>query len=232
MDFVVFGTGRNTALAELDAYLGNGDDTFRHLPAQVWPALPDAAGSLPAQLFLADFNHDGKPDLLFAQNDVELGLGNGDGTFQSPTTILRNFGPVAVGDVNHDGYLDLVQARNSGQKRCDQADNASGLPVPAATVYLGQANGQFAQGATYLAPELQGSIFLPALLGDFDGDGNLDLAIPYAPRAARGRMSSICWAARATGLSARAPSPILLLIRISRSWVRTSVELDAPTCWN
>lgn len=115
MDFVVFGTGRNTALAELDAYLGNGDGTFQHLPAQVWPALPDAAGSLPAQLFLADFNHDGKPDLLFAQNDVELGLGNGDGTFQSPTTILRNFGPVAVGDVNHDGYLDLVQARNSGQ---------------------------------------------------------------------------------------------------------------------
>ena len=39
-------------------------------------------------LVLGDFNHDGKLD--FATSGNLLALGNGDGTFQTPTAIVAN----------------------------------------------------------------------------------------------------------------------------------------------
>ena len=191
MDFVVYGaTADAVPSAQIDVYLGNGNGTFEHLPAQISPALLNLGGIPPQQLFIGDFNHDGKPDLLigfndnsgwtFTGDDLELALGNGDGTFQNPKTLMPAFGPVAVGDLNHDGFLDLVQLHDPGQSITSQAvDNQGPYLAPAATIYLGQANGQFTKGATYLAPQIQYGSFSPALLGDFDGDGNLDIAIPY-----------------------------------------------------
>lgn len=191
MDFVVYGSTANQTQAEIDVFLGNGDGTFRHLPALVSPALVNL-GALPAQqIFIEDFNHDGKPDILlgfnlnggwtFTGDDLELALGNGDGTFQNPRTLMPDFGPVAVGDLNHDGYPDLVQVHDPGQSLTAQAvDNAGPYTAPAATIYLGQAGGSFVKGATYIAPQIQYPSFAPALLGDFNGDGILDIAIPYA----------------------------------------------------
>jgi hypothetical protein len=61
-------------------------------------------------LATADFNGDGKSDLVIAvSNGISILLGNGDGTFRSPVHYSINFGgSTGVADVNGDGNLDLI----------------------------------------------------------------------------------------------------------------------------
>jgi hypothetical protein len=65
---------------------------------------PTYTGS--GQLFVADVNGDGKPDLLSA--DGTLQLGNGDGTFSTGTAVAGS--PLAVADFNGDGKPDVLEA--------------------------------------------------------------------------------------------------------------------------
>src|SRR6266567_3890984 len=90
--------------------LGNGDGTFQARVGYV-------AGSDPISVAVGDFNGDGKPDLAVANvhynvsffdrgtNNVNVLLGNGDGTFQAAANYAAGSGPqsVAVGDFNGDG---------------------------------------------------------------------------------------------------------------------------------
>jgi hypothetical protein len=85
------------------AYLGNGDGTFT-----LASTTPTPSGGY---LVLDDFNNDGNLD--FATSGNLLALGNGDGTFQTPTAIVSN--PPAGGfskhrrrRYNNDGWPDLV----------------------------------------------------------------------------------------------------------------------------
>lgn len=55
--------------------------------------------------FVADFNGDGKPDLL--SKDGTLQLGDGDGTFTMGTLVSG--GALAIGDFNGDGKMDVLQ---------------------------------------------------------------------------------------------------------------------------
>jgi hypothetical protein len=88
--------------------LGKGDGTF--LAPLVLPT-----GIVPTGVAVADFNRDGKMDIVastFYSNDANVWLSNGDGTFQPRVDwgAGRSANGVAVGDLNDDGRVDLVVA--------------------------------------------------------------------------------------------------------------------------
>jgi Flp pilus assembly secretin CpaC len=125
-------------------------------------------GKAPVSVAIADFNKDGHPDLVVAnQTDgtLSLLLGNGDGTFQTQTTIAIPVGPVAAslsalatGDFNNDDNLDVAVT--------DMANNR-------VLVLLGNGNGTFQTAASYPT----GSNPVALVAQDFDGDGEPDLAV-------------------------------------------------------
>jgi len=147
-------TGSTTSETELDILLGNGDGTFR--PGPVETGLPFFP-----QLFVADVNLDGKPDLIAsASTSVLILLGHGDGTFQ--TGSIYNLYPyggtsIGVGDFNGDGKPDIVQIS------------------PAATeVILGNGDGTFGPAIGTVSGSTSGGSLL---VGDFNGDGKMDVLI-------------------------------------------------------
>jgi hypothetical protein len=83
--------------------LGNPDGTFQS-PQQV-------TISTNTPLALADFNGDGKLDLAYVATDtgtLNLGYGNGDGTFQLPLVYPGIRGPLLATDFNGDHAPDLI----------------------------------------------------------------------------------------------------------------------------
>ena len=100
------------ALGSVTVLLGHGDGTFT--PTAVSPV----TGSNPNSVAVADFNGDGRADLVVANagsNTVTVLLGNGDGTFAAPLSFGAGADPlfVAVGDFNGDGIPDLAIANNT-----------------------------------------------------------------------------------------------------------------------
>ena len=119
-----------------------------------------------------DLNGDGKPDLITnGGGEIQVLLGNGDGTFQPPTTYtIPQFGSgqyissFAVGDFNHDGKPDVAVAVS-----LPSAQNPSGDVL----VFLGNGDGT-------LQPPTTISLTYPALSlvqVDVNGDGNQDLVL-------------------------------------------------------
>ena len=92
-------------------------------------------------------------------------LGNGDGSFQAAQFFPAGVGPsgVAIADVNHDGIADLVVA-NQG----DLPYQDSGM-----SVLLGKGDGTFEAARSWQA----GSAYVAVAVGDFNRDGNIDLAV-------------------------------------------------------
>jgi hypothetical protein len=182
LDFLVYGgDGSSNDVVELDVFLGRGDGTFSHLPAQILPGTGSAGIQ---QIFAIDLNHDGKLDLMTGHNtnggwtnsgdDLVEFIGNGDGTFKAPSILIPHFGAVAVADLNGDGLPDLVQAR-------DPAENVGAqlFGTPGVTVYLGKPDGTFARQPTYTLSGFAIPSESPAFVGDFNGDGIPDIAVRY-----------------------------------------------------
>ena len=115
----------------------------------------------PFSVAVGDFNHDGKPDFAVAANNLQVFLGNGDGTFQLPTNYLVGTGAFSVtaADVNHDGKLDLA------------VTNLNGL-----FVLMGKGDGTFQAPVSYATP--CGAYHVNT--GDFNGDRKLDLIVTYS----------------------------------------------------
>jgi hypothetical protein len=142
------------------------------------PAVTFPVGILPRTVTVADFNNDGKPDLAVvnagpfststSQKSLSVLLGDGNGSFQpAVTTDILNSGlgegtaqSVAVGDFNGDGKLDV--ALNTSGSRAG----------PAVEVLLGKGDGSFQPNHLFLSV---GQTPLSVAVGDFDGNGALDL---------------------------------------------------------
>lgn len=155
---------------ELSVSLSNGDGTFQpqHEVAISSSSIPEGP------LFSGDFNNDSKADIgmLVTKSgatsttaEIAILLGNGDGTFQPtkfvPVTTTNGFGPISpvVADYNHDGNEDVAAFLST----------SAGAGI---FIFPGDGKGGFgAPKAAVLNPEI-----LSFAGGDFDGDGNADVA--------------------------------------------------------
>ena len=170
------------------------DEIYEHLPAGTYSLVVDStagAGSYtltatwtpasaplqqiplegtfgPQGMVVGDFNGDGIPDIATPYG-VDLGVG--DGTFRSSSNGLlfpstANFLTAIVdGDFTNDGHLDLVV----GDYTSD-------------TVYLllGNGDGTFQTALPISVGNFPAGDHLAAMAaGDFNGDGNLDLAVAF-----------------------------------------------------
>jgi hypothetical protein len=136
--------------------LGVGDGTFRS-------AQKFRVGDFPSSVTVADFNGDGRLDLVTANGGsdaVSILLGRGNGTFRA----AQDFGvgnypySVTVGDFNGDGRVDLATA-DAG------SDTVS--------VLLGRGDGTFREAFDFRA----GHGAFSVTVDDFNADGRSDLAV-------------------------------------------------------
>jgi hypothetical protein len=151
LDLITANANDNT----ISVQMGNGDGTFQ--AAQTY-----SVGTTPDSIAEGDFNGDGKLDIVTANegnNTVSVLLGNGDGTFQATKSYAVGSQPVSVAVGTFDGKLDIVTA-NQGD------DKVSLLP--------GNGDGTF---GTALAVATFGAPAQSVAVGDFNGDGKLDLAV-------------------------------------------------------
>src|SRR3984885_6681821 len=145
-------------------FLGNGAGGFTLKASYAelgGPAYHDLAGGLIA----ADLRGNGHLDLLAIDpnNGIDVFLGNGDGTFVTPTAAVAIPGPgasnsEAAWDVNDDGKLDLVVAsENSGDGIYVLINNGNG---------------------TFQTPVLYGPSWIDSIvITDVNGDKKNDLVV-------------------------------------------------------
>jgi hypothetical protein len=144
--------------------LNQGNGTFG-------PNMDFATGQV-GPIAIADFNGDGKADLIQAvwtsnsYPNLFLFLGNGDGSFRAP--VAYAFGQfsnsLAIADFNHDGILDV-------------ASRGASLEGPSISILLGDGSGGLQAPVNYPTLNGSGSVTPNSLtVGDFNKDGRLDLA--------------------------------------------------------
>ncbi|HEY4157212.1 MAG TPA: FG-GAP-like repeat-containing protein, partial [Polyangiaceae bacterium] len=150
----------NSLDGALSVLLGASDGTFQTLVS--YPT-----GNNTESLATADFNHDGKLDIVMGESSIQLQtgslevwLGAGDGTFTQGATYATadEPGPVLTGDFNGDQRPDLVEL------------DPQSLQI---SILLGNGDGTFAAPIPHA---LAGEPLL-AKVADFDANGTLDLAV-------------------------------------------------------
>ncbi|HKF47519.1 MAG TPA: FG-GAP-like repeat-containing protein [Terracidiphilus sp.] len=167
-DLAVLGDSFSYSGNFVTTYLGHGDGTFGAGTTSTAYNVPGQGGDvILGSMVTGDFNGDGKLDLAIVGDYVNFGgvtvlLGNGDGTFTAtgpnyaPTS---GFNQVAAGDFNGDGILDLIATTY--------------FSPGGATVFLGKGDGTFTVSPTQLPI---GTFSKSLVVGDFNGDGILDVA--------------------------------------------------------
>lgn len=116
----------------------------------------------PKAVQVADFDRDGKPDVLVGSNNggkIQFLKGNGDGTLMAPVDVvsLANIYGVQTADLDGNGKMDAVAISASGSKMI---------------VISGNGDGTFSQVNEYATGQAPYGL----VLGDFNGDGKPDAA--------------------------------------------------------
>jgi hypothetical protein len=132
------------------------------------PAYYSVKGVGPDGVTAADLNHDGRIDLVVANNNFQQPSimsvlnGNGDGTFGHPVHYNVGAGPagVALTDINGDGKLDAAVANTAGTSL---------------SMLFGKGNGRFKSAKTIAFPS--NSLPISVTAADFNGDQAPDLAV-------------------------------------------------------
>jgi hypothetical protein len=170
-----------SGVGKIDLLRGNGDGTFGSARAvEPVPINNGSVQSAGGPFVAGDFNSDGRLDVAVGgeaptgQGRVTVLLGNGDGVFAAETPTTLGFRPTALatGDFNGDGLPDLVAAGVDSLGRANievLLGAGQGITRSMPPIVLGD-----------FAPDpLTTGMFTPVnvLLGDFTGDGHLDLAV-------------------------------------------------------
>lgn len=147
---------------EISVQLGNGDGTFQKPIVSPLDMFPISNSQI---MFSADFNGDGKSDVILMDSynvGFDVALGNGNGTFQFPVNTMLGYTVVdiAVGDLNGDGKADLAVSSNGS------AGN------PAVNIFLSNGDGTFRSGVQFAVPFYSG-----VALADVNLDGKTDLLV-------------------------------------------------------
>jgi uncharacterized protein (TIGR03437 family) len=173
----------NAASSNISIYLGNSDGSFT---AGTSIAVP---GCVIGFLAAGDFHRDGHPDLLAVclfQTTIYVVPGSGGGKFGTPiSTNLPNdtffgfadgnFQNVAVADFNNDGAPDLAIGLIDGST--SKLDTST-LSI---NVMLSKGDGTFQAPTTLVSGNTL--VATAILVGDFDRDGNPDIAVAGATPA-------------------------------------------------
>lgn len=152
----------NSTSNSVSILIGNGKGAFTAAPGS-----PVTVGTSPSSLATGDFNSDKKTDLAvvnIGSGNVTVLLGNGSAGFApaagSPAPAGKLARSVIAADFNGDQKVDLVVV-NSGDNKV--------------ATLLGDGNGAFAPAPG--SPFAVGIEPVAANVADFNGDGNLDLAV-------------------------------------------------------
>jgi len=209
-DLVASGS-RNT----VSVMIGNGDGTLRLAQQIQSPTGLYFVGTA----VIADFNGDGKPDIVLATEGgmvlpaLQLWTGNGDGTFQASVDLHLPVSIIGSADFNNDGKIDLLTrdvsgylyaylANGDGSFRLgwNLAVQSAGYSVafgdlngdrkldfvacPAypdtCAVFMGNGDGSFRPASTPFGNLNLGYEAYAITLADWNGDGKLDLAMGLA----------------------------------------------------
>ena len=160
-------------LGNASVLLGNGDGSFA-APVRYTLDNDPTMVLVGPQIYgiaVADFNHDGHPDVAVCNGqNLSILLGNGDGTLQVPVNYLEGMQPtsLAAEDFDGDGVVDLAVG----------ARTVSG----GIYVLLGNGDGTFRTSGNLpvadhsVQPSTYAALY-SVEVGDFNGDGRMDLAV-------------------------------------------------------